>query len=150
MMKTENFSSILNKLHSALIELEALLIEEVSQLRKVQINPVSLQIISDNKKQLLSTISHYDEMRKQLEVTLKITAPYKNNPRIATSWEEIVKKIKISNELNNKVAGLLALHMEKSDRLNKLVKKSGSMMPTYGANGQTETVSSGKVYNLSV
>ena len=66
MMKTENFSSILNKLHSALIELEALLIEEVSQLRKVQINPVSLQIISDNKKQLLSTISHYDEMRKQL------------------------------------------------------------------------------------
>lgn len=149
-MKTENFSSILNKLYSALVELEALLIEEVSQLRKVQINPVSLQIISDNKKQLLSTISHYDEMRKQLEITLKITSPYKNNPRIATSWEDINKKIKIANELNNKVAGLLTLHMDKSERLNRLVKKSGSSMPTYSSNGQAELFSSGKVYNLSV
>ena len=149
-MKIENLSTILLKLHSALIELEALLIEEVSQLRRTKINPVSLQVVSDNKRQLLSTISHYDDLRKQQEVSLKISAPYHNNPRIAASWDEVVTKIKSVNQLNANVAELLELHMQKSERLAEIMGKSGSAVPVYAANGQSGLNKTGKVYNFSV
>lgn len=149
-MKIENLRTILLKLHTALTDLEALLIEEVAQLRRTKINPVSLQVVSDNKKQLLSTIGHYDELRKQQETVLKIASPYQNNPRIAAAWDEITAKIRASNELNGKVAQLLEIHMQKSHQLAELMEKSGSAVPVYAANGYSSINKTGKVYNFSV
>ncbi|WP_312629400.1 flagellar export chaperone FlgN [Scandinavium sp.] len=149
-MKMENLRTILLKLQGSLVDLEALLIAEVAQLQRTQINPVSLQIVSDNKSQLLSTISHYDDLRKQQESILKISVPYEHNPRIAASWEEIIRKVKRANDLNSKVAELLDLHMKKGDQLMKMVNKAGSTLPVYSSDGQSNLATSGKVYNISV
>jgi len=43
-MKMENLRSVLLKIQDSLGELEAILVEEANQLRRTQINPVSLQI----------------------------------------------------------------------------------------------------------
>ena len=51
---------ILTQMKTSLDELEAIMIEEVNQLNRTQINPVSLQVLADNKSQLLSTIQYYD------------------------------------------------------------------------------------------
>lgn len=62
------------KLQTLLDELEGTLLEEVSQLSRARINPVSLQVISDNKSRLLAAINFYDEERKHAEK--KCTALY--------------------------------------------------------------------------
>lgn len=101
-MKMENLRSVLLKIQDSLGELEAILVEEANQLRRTQINPVSLQIVSDSKSQLLATISHYDDLRKQIEKPLHLSAPYHQNARFALLWKNITRKVTTSNELNKK------------------------------------------------
>ncbi|CAM3980921.1 flagellar export chaperone FlgN [Rahnella bruchi] len=149
-MKMENLRSILLKLQDSLGELEAILVEEVNQLRRIQINPVSLQIVSDSKSQLLATITHYDDLRKQQEKSLHLSAPYQQNARFASYWNNITRKVKNSNELNIKIYELLELHMQKTDNLKKLVNNAGATSSLYSQEGQSNTPPSGKVYNISV
>lgn len=149
-MKMENLRSILLKLEGSLEEFEAILVEEINQLRRTQINPVSLQIVSDSKSQLLSTISHYDELRKQQEITLQQTAPYPENTRFASYWSNIIQKVKVANELNQKIHLLLDMHIQKSANLKNAVDKVGSNASMYSPEGQANLPSSGKVYNISV
>ncbi|WP_227719810.1 flagella synthesis protein FlgN [Yersinia proxima] len=149
-MKMENLRSILLKLEGSLEELEAILIEEANQLRRTQINPVSLQIVSDSKSQLLSTISHYDEQRKQQEGILKLIAPYHQNSRLASYWSHIIQKVSVANELNKKISVLLDLHMQKTNDLKSVVNKAGSNSSLYSPDGQSNNSLSGKVYNISV
>lgn len=149
-MKMENLRSILLKLEGSLEELEAILIEEVNQLRRTQINPVSLQIVSDSKSQLLSTISHYDELRKQQEIILQQAAPYHQNARLSTYWSNITQKVKAANELNEKIYILLDAHMQKTNNLKSVVAKVGTDSSLYNPDGQSNIKSSGKVYNFSV
>ncbi|EPZ8122867.1 flagella synthesis protein FlgN [Yersinia enterocolitica] len=149
-MKMENLRSILLKLEGSLEELEAILIEEANQLRRTQINPVSLQIVSDSKSQLLSTISHYDELRKQQEIELKLAAPYHQNTRFASYWNNIIQRVAAANELNKKIAVLLDIHMQKTNSLKNIVNKAGSHSSLYSPDGQSNNTSSGKVYNISV
>lgn len=146
----ENLRSILLKLEGSLEELEAILIEEANQLRRTQINPVSLQIVSDSKSQLLSTISHYDELRKQQEIILQQAAPYHQNTRLSSYWNHIIQKVKVANELNEKIYILLDMHMQKTNNLSKVVVKAGSDSSLYSPEGQSNVASAGKVYNFSV
>ena len=44
---------ILAQMKTSLDELEAIMIEEVNQLNRTQINPVSLQVLADNKTSCL-------------------------------------------------------------------------------------------------
>ncbi|MDN0101593.1 MULTISPECIES: flagella synthesis protein FlgN [Yersinia] len=146
----ENLRSILLKLEDSLEELEAILIEEANQLKRPQINPVSLQIVSDSKSQLLSTISHYDELRKQQEITLQHTAPYPKNARFSSYWKNITQKVKAADELNKKVYVLLDIHMQKANNLKNIVNKASTGSSLYGSEGHSNQPSSGKVYNISV
>lgn len=66
---------ILTQMKTSLDELEAIMIEEVNQLNRAQINPVSLQVLADNKNQLLTTIQYYDDMRRQQEQHSATQAP---------------------------------------------------------------------------
>ncbi|HCW46140.1 MAG TPA: flagellar biosynthesis protein FlgN, partial [Erwiniaceae bacterium] len=59
----DTLQATLNKLQETLNELDVVLVEEVKQLSGAQINPVSLQRISDRKSRLLSTVAYYDEQR---------------------------------------------------------------------------------------
>lgn len=66
---------ILAQMKTSLDELEAIMIEEVNQLNRTQINPVSLQVLADNKNQLLTTLQYYDDMRRQQEQSCGTEAP---------------------------------------------------------------------------
>lgn len=66
---------ILSQMKTSLGELEGVMIEEFNHLSRPQINPVSLQILTDNKSQLLSTIRYYDELRRKEEAEMHISAP---------------------------------------------------------------------------
>lgn len=149
-MKMENLRSVLLKIQDSLGELEAILVEEANQLRRTQINPVSLQIVSDSKSQLLATISHYDELRKQIELPLHLSAPYHQNARFSAHWKNITKKVNTANELNRKIYDLLEMHIQKTDNIKKLVNSAGAPTSLYGQEGQSATPTSGKVYNISV
>ncbi|QLK62453.1 hypothetical protein GE278_17480 [Enterobacteriaceae bacterium Kacie_13] len=149
-MNMENLRSVLLKIQDSMTELEAILVEEVNQLRRTQINPVSLQIVSDSKSQLLATISYYDDMRKQLEIQLHLSAPYQHNARFSAHWNNITRKVKAAKELNLKIYDLLEMHKQKTDNLKKLVSNAGIASSTYGQEGQSTAPHSGKVYNISV
>jgi flagella synthesis protein FlgN len=146
----ENLRIILLKMHDSMVELEAILIEEMNQLGRPQINPVSLQIISDTKSRLLSTIGYYDEMRSQEEHRLLQMAPYEGHPFFATLWNNIIQRVKASNSLNKQIATLLEMHMQKTNDLKKMVNQVDNKASTYSADGISRQVTSGKIYNISI
>lgn len=146
----ENLHSVLLQMQESLNELEMTLVEELDQLRRVKFNPVSLQIISDSKSQLLSTIGYYDDMRKQVETSMHIFAPYPQNEHFAAHWTAITTKVASANKLNMKVYDLLDSHIRKTDYLKKLFSNAGTISTLYGSEGQSRPPTSGKSYNISV
>ncbi|WP_435927751.1 flagella synthesis protein FlgN [Dryocola sp. BD613] len=146
----ENLQVILLKMHDSMMELEAILTEEMNQLSRAQINPVSLQIISDTKSRLLSTIGYYDEMRTQEEHRLNLAAPYKDHVPFATQWRNISEHVKISNGLNKQIARLLEMHMEKANNVKNIVNEVDSRVSTYSVDGISRQATSGKIYNISI
>lgn len=149
-MANKNLITLLRKLHDAIDELEAALTEEISQLNRSQINPVPLQILSDSKSQLLATIQHYDELRKQEEIASEISAPYPDHAKIALLWQAIMIKVEHANTLNNKVHTLLESHMHKNNQLRKLVSQAGGDNSLYGAAGRSQPQDSGRVCNITI
>lgn len=146
----ENLRSILIKMHDSIAELETILAEELNQLGRPQINAVSLQIVSDTKSRLLSTIGYYDEMRTQEENRLKIAAPYQEQSSLSVLWNNIARGVSISNGINKKVATLLEMHMQKANDLKSMVNQVGNRASTYSPDGISSNPSSGKIYNISI
>lgn len=105
--------SILSQMKTSLSELEAIMIEEVNQLNRPQINPVSLQVLTDNKSQLLSTIQYYDELRRQEEAERRMAAPYHQQGKLFSCWQQVTGQIQATKDLNGKVEELLNIHMKK-------------------------------------
>ncbi|WP_148872728.1 flagella synthesis protein FlgN, partial [Serratia marcescens] len=127
---------ILTQMKTSLDELEAIMIEEVNQLNRAQINPVSLQVLTDNKSQLLSTIQYYDEMRRQQEQISVIEAPYRAQHKLATCWQQISEKVRETRALNQKVESLLQNHMHKNQHMQKVVDQVGAGNTLYGPAGE--------------
>ncbi|MCL6744343.1 flagella synthesis protein FlgN [Kosakonia sp. YIM B13605] len=146
----ENLPVILNKLYKLLGELEATLVEEIGQLSRAQINPVSLQVISDNKSRLLSAINFYDEQRKQEEKQHKLTFPYPRHSELATLWDRITVVVRKSAELNQKSYQLLNMHMKKMNDFKKIVSQTTTTAQLYGESGNRSNDASGNVYRISV
>ena len=128
---------ILTQMKTSLDELEAIMIEEVNQLSRVQINPVSLQVLSDNKSQLLSSIQYYDEMRLQQEQLSALQAPYHLNSRLFTSWKLIRERVQSTKTLNAQVETLLQNHMKKNQYMQKVVDRVGHANALYGPAGES-------------
>lgn len=146
----ENLRSILIKMHDSIAELETILAEELNQLGRPQINAVSLQIVSDTKSRLLSTIGYYDEMRTQEENRLKIAAPYQEQSSLAALWNNIARGVSVSNGINKKVATLLEMHLQKANDLKSMVNQVGNRASTYSPDGISSNTTSGKIYNISI
>lgn len=146
----ENLRSILVKIEDTMAELEAILAEEMNQLRRPQINPVSLQIVSDTKSRLLSTIGYYDELRRQEETRLNLAAPYRQNAEFANHWKNITERATSANQYNQNIYNLLDIHMQKINTLKNIVNKADSGASLYTQAGQTNSESAGKVYNFSI
>lgn len=146
----DQLEKILIKLQTLLDELEGTLLEEVSQLSRARINPVSLQVISDNKSRLLAAINFYDEERKHAEKNAQLNLPYKNNSRLATRWEGITQVLRRSSDLNQKSNQLLEIHMERVTTLRKLIVQTGSIPSLYGEDGDHSYHRAGNSYRISV
>lgn len=146
----ENLSVILQKLTGLLEELESTLVEENGQLSRAQINPISLQIISDNKSRLLAAINFYDEQRKQEENQQSVASPYPHKPTLAALWRGITLVVKKSSELNQKNYQLLEMHMKKVNDVKQIVSRATSTTQLYGQSGNHSNDGSGNVYRISV
>ncbi|MGP3590913.1 flagella synthesis protein FlgN [Vagococcus sp. WN89Y] len=146
----ENLQVVLNKLYTLLDELETTLTEEIRQLSHAQINPISLQIISDNKSRLLSSINFYDEQRKREEKQSNLASPYTQQPELAAQWESITRVVKKSNELNQKSYQLLEMHMKKVNDFKKIVKQTAVAGSLYGQSGNHNSDGSVNAYRISV
>lgn len=141
---------ILAQMKTSLDELEAIMIEEVNQLNRAQINPVSLQVLTDNKSQLLSTIQYYDEMRRQQEQSSAIEAPYQAQTKLFTCWQLVTEKVRNTKALNQKVETLLQSHMQKNQHMQKVVDHVGNTNTLYGYTGESSLIPTGRKYNISI
>lgn len=141
---------ILAQMKTSLDELEAIMIEEVNQLNRAQINPVSLQVLTDNKSQLLSTIQYYDEMRRQQEQQSAIEAPYQAQMKLFNCWQLVTEKVRNTKALNQKVESLLQSHMQKNQHMQKVVDHIGQTNTLYGPAGESSLAPTGRKYNISI
>ena len=141
---------ILAQMKTSLDELEAIMIEEVNQLNRAQINPVSLQVLADNKNQLLSTLQYYDDMRRQQEQTSGTEAPYPGLGKLFASWQLVNEKVRSTKELNQKVESLLQSHMKKNQHIQKAIENVGHASALYGPAGESSVMPAGRKYNISI
>ncbi|HGU9816792.1 TPA: flagella synthesis protein FlgN [Enterobacter chuandaensis] len=141
---------ILTQMKTSLDELEAIMIEEVNQLNRAQINPVSLQVLADNKSQLLSTIQYYDDMRRQQEQQCATEAPYPGLGKLYASWQQVSEKVRHSKALNQQVESLLQSHMKKNQHIQKAIDHVGNTNALYGPAGESSQMPTGRKYNISI
>ncbi|MDR0805361.1 MAG: flagellar export chaperone FlgN [Enterobacteriaceae bacterium] len=146
----KDLQTTLMRLQSLLEELESTLLEEIKQLSQAQVNPVSLQVVSDSKSRSLSAINFYDEQRKQAEKQRQLAAPYSQHPKLAARWNKILHVVKHTSELNQQSFQLLEIHMKKMNELKKLVQQAGAAPSLYGENGDRDQKNSGNSYHISV
>ncbi|ROP58295.1 flagella synthesis protein FlgN [Enterobacter sp. BIGb0383] len=140
----------LSKMQHLLEELESVLSEELSQLKRPQVNPVSLQMLSDSKSRLLSAINFYDEQRKTEENLAGIIAPYPHHAPLRASWSKIVAIVAVTKKLNLSVYPLIEIHMQKAASLKNMVNKAGSGTSLYNAHGKSQDQDTGKAYNITI
>ncbi|AUY23534.1 flagella synthesis protein FlgN [Mixta calida] len=146
----DTLQATLNKLQETLNELDVVLVEEVKQLSGAQINPVSLQRISDMKSRLLSTVAYYDEQRKQQEDSLQLFAPYPQQPTLAALWNDMVPTIKRASEMNQQTSQLLEMHMQRARNLIRAIDKTAAAPGLYTAGGQSDNNGSTRAYNITI
>lgn len=142
--------TVLLQMKTSLDELEAVVTEEVNQLNRAQINPVSLQILTDSKSQLLATLQHYDRLRLQEEARQHLQAPYHRQSKLFACWQQVSQSVAECRRLNEKMAELLNQHRAKNQQLKKLVDAATGGSPLYGADGEARSASTGSSYNISV
>jgi len=141
---------ILLKLHSLLEELKPVLAEELRQLNQPQLNPVTLQMLSDNKSRLLSTINFFEEQRKAEENKLGIAAPYDQQPMLKPLWENVLAIARHTKDMNMSIYPLLELQMQKAMALKSMVKQVSNCVTLYGADGTAQQNIKGKAYNINI
>jgi len=145
-----NLQSVLEKMQHSVCELELLQVEELKQLEQVSINPVSLQMITDMKSQLLSRLRYHDELRMAEEEKLQIKAPYEKHVNLSKQWCKTREHIDKCNILSKKVFVLLDMHMNKTRKINTIINNNKSELSIYSAQGTKSASPQGKIYNLSI
>lgn len=146
----ENLALILEKMYGALCELETTLLEENTQLSGSQIDPVSLQVVTDKKSRLLAAIAHHDARRQEEETLLRQRAPYADNRDLATRWQQIHQLTARLSELNQRSGLLLEKQQENVRQLQDVMNKTRVGQMTYGSDGQSRTGVSGRSFNINV
>lgn len=146
----EDLQATLLRLQNALDKLQVTLQEENHQLSAIKINPVSLQLVSDAKSRLLSTIAWHDAQRQQQENMGALAAPYTQQPQLANCWREITRMVTDSNKINHENRILLERHMKASREIQEMLVKTCFNTRLYGSKGQATTSLSGRACNLKI
>jgi len=145
-----NLSHTLATLQQLLEELHAVLAQEQERLQQPQVDPVSLQRLSDNKSRLLSALNFYDAQRRSQEKALQIAAPYASQRELQPRWEAIVATVRLTKAMNLAIYPLIELQMKKAAALNKLVSKAGSGAALYRADGSQQNSLKGQAYDINI
>ncbi|SFU20276.1 flagella synthesis protein FlgN [Kosakonia arachidis] len=148
--KIKQLHTTLSKMQQMLEELQSVLSEELNQLKRAQVNPVSLQMLSDNKSRLLSTINFYDEQRKSEEQQLNLAAPYPQHIALKTIWEKIISSASKAKLINSSAFPLIEVHMQKAVTLKSMVRKIDSGVSLYSASGKAQKNLMGKSYDINI
>lgn len=138
------------KLQTLLEQLKPVLSEELNQLHRLQLNPVTLQMLSDNKSKLLSTINYYEEQRKLQEKALGIAAPYHNDQMLKSLWQSVITSARITRDLNSEIYPILELQMQKAVTLKSMVSQVSNSAALYNANGKAQQSITGKACNINI
>jgi len=147
----EKLVPILIQMKRSLVELEAIMSEEVNQLSCSRINPVLLQTLTDNKSQLLSTIQYYDELRYQFEQQSGLAPPYHDRSKLFTLWQAVSAQVLTTRALNLQIEQLLQGHLNINQHMQKMVDKVGHNTCTlYSSTGESDNLPSGRKYNISI
>ncbi len=146
----ETLHAILAEMKTALEELDAIMVAEVNQLSRPQINPVALQVLTDSKSRLLATLQHYDEQRLQQETRLATAAPYPHQVRLFVIWQHIADRVRRTQALNAEVDVQLQGHLHKNQQVQKVVDRVGGHHRLYGPSGESRQEPGGGKYDISV
>jgi flagella synthesis protein FlgN len=146
----ENLVTILEKMHAALCELEVTLQNENAQLSGSQIDPVSLQVVTDKKSSLLAALAHHDACRQEEEAVKRVRAPYEGNSDLSMRWQQIHQLTVRLSELNQRSGLLLEKQQENVRQLQSVMNKTRVGQMVYGSDGQSRNGAGNRSLNINV
>ncbi|RLM27331.1 hypothetical protein BIY29_02980 [Brenneria alni] len=127
---------ILTRIQDSLHQLDDILIQEQQELSAARVNAAFLHRLTENKNEQLSTLSHFDKLRIQMEQTLSIYAPYDQDPELNNCWLAIQRQTRHLSQNNHRNGLLLEQHLKHTqDALGFLEKKNQPNL--YGPDGQS-------------
>ncbi|SLM62423.1 MULTISPECIES: flagella synthesis protein FlgN [Dickeya] len=136
----EKLVKLLTQLLITLRDLEAILADEQLLLCAGQIDGVALQVVTDKKNTLLSSLQHLDKIRMQGEKVLRLQAPYQDKPALAELWQQITELGEALRNQNRHNGMLLSYHLDHNEKA-LAVLKSRHAQTVYGSDGQPRTSS---------
>ncbi|AGB82997.1 flagellar biosynthesis/type III secretory pathway chaperone [Serratia sp. FGI94] len=130
----ESLTLQLDKLLATLGELESTLAEEHALLCASRLPGPALQRVTDNKNQLLATVSHQEQQRQQLE-SRDLKAPYASHDALAARWRQVQQLSQQLREQNQHNGLLLGRHIEHNAQALAVLNKQNKTL--YGPDGQS-------------
>lgn len=125
----------LDKTLDVLLSLTKIIDAERQQLLANQINSHLLYRIAEDKSSLLNTLNYLDEMRRNVENELGLSAPYSEEPTLSQCWKTIRQHI-VSLHNANQHNGMLLDHQAKFTEQALSVLHPHVSQAFYGSDGQ--------------
>ncbi|MGM3189894.1 flagella synthesis protein FlgN [Dickeya dadantii subsp. dieffenbachiae] len=134
----EKLVKLLEQLLFNMRELEAVLSDEQLLLCAGHVDGPALQVITDKKGSLLSTIQHLDKIRLQGESVLRVKAPYSNHATLEQTWQQITALSESLRDKNQHNGLLLGYHLDHNEKALAVLKPRHAQS-LYGPDGQSRS-----------
>ncbi|QDX29641.1 flagella synthesis protein FlgN [Dickeya poaceiphila] len=134
----EKLVKLLEQLLLNMRELGVVLSDEQLLLCAGHVNGPALQVITDKKNSLLTTIQHLDKIRLQGESALRVTAPYTTHPVVSEIWQQITELTETLRDKNQHNGLLLGYHLDHNEKALAVLKPHNAQ-PLYGPDGQSRS-----------
>ncbi|MCO7261244.1 flagella synthesis protein FlgN [Dickeya zeae] len=134
----EKLVKLLEQLLLNMRELAAVLSDEQSLLCAGHVDGPALQVITDRKSSLLTTVQHLDKIRLQGESALRVKAPYSSHPTVAQVWQQIAELSEALRDKNQHNGLLLGYHLDHNEKALAVLKPRHAQS-LYGPDGQSRS-----------
>ncbi|PWC22133.1 flagellar biosynthesis protein FlgN [Brenneria roseae subsp. roseae] len=128
---------ILNHMQDSLRQLDDILTQEQQELSAGRVNAAFLHRLTENKNEQLSTLSHFDKLRIQMEQTLSINAPYDQDAKLNEAWLAIQSQTRHLSQNNHQNGLLLEQHLKHTQEALNFLEKKNQPTNLYGPDGQS-------------
>ncbi|MBO8132302.1 MULTISPECIES: flagella synthesis protein FlgN [Dickeya] len=134
----EKLVKLLEQLLFNMRELEVVLSDEQLLLCAGHVDGPALQVITDKKGSLLSTIQHLDKIRLQGESVLRVKAPYSSHAALEQTWQQITALSESLRDKNQHNGLLLGYHLDHNEKALAVLKPRHAQS-LYGPDGQSRS-----------